>query len=533
MSSAVTKAEITQIFIVLGLTGVGKSTFINTLTNYFKNGSFPNDIKVSIETKHLKSTEGLSSSELNIHDTTSSQTDECTIYKFNKDGINYEFIDTPGLSDTRGIEQDEININKIIDTVSKVPSLSAIIILINGKDCRDVLSLRNAITRLQGFIPDVILNNLVIVFTKCRKDTCTFDLKLFGDLQSNTTFYMDNSTFSTDPYLWSQDSLRFLNLEFQQSMNTIDRMLQTIQQKATISTQAFTDMQSIRFKVKETLHQSKMKFQRIQQLESDIAEAQQQLGVHSNDAVKFQNYTKSTIVTRKDQIDVDYHNTICSNCDYVCHSHCGLQEISTKGDNAFKKCTAMAGYDYCTVCPGKCSYTVHYHAKKKIKEVTETLEEEIAGMKVKYQQATQGVASAQTQITSISSIKSLVEVAIKSMINVITKSCQELKKICRGFNIVDELYITLQQMKVESRLLTSHEAREAADTMINAIKLLSKSLNENCSTLQHSNDDNNNNEIIMTRIRNDTDNNNYPIYIIFQQIMSIIYYFLGIQSINP
>ncbi len=79
--------------LVIGETGSGKSTFINYLTNYFRGGSLQN-IK----------------------------TDMCNQYIFVDSASpaqrQYLFLDTPGLSDTRGAEQDNINMNKIIDGVS-------------------------------------------------------------------------------------------------------------------------------------------------------------------------------------------------------------------------------------------------------------------------------------------------------------------------------------------------------------------------------------------------------------------------------
>lgn len=108
--------------LVIGETGSGKSTFINYITNYFRGGSLQN-VKVAIPSKFRPTiTEQFSHCENNLRDTTQSKTDMCNQYIFvdstSPAQRQYLFLDTPGLSDTRGAEQDNINMNKIIDGVS-------------------------------------------------------------------------------------------------------------------------------------------------------------------------------------------------------------------------------------------------------------------------------------------------------------------------------------------------------------------------------------------------------------------------------
>jgi predicted GTPase len=91
---------------VLGETGVGKSSFINGITN-------SNNCEVGDKGK------------------------ACTV-KFKISRVNigysqYSFIDTPGLNDAKG---DEKNINEIKNGLSDYPNFRCIIILLKFQDTR-------------------------------------------------------------------------------------------------------------------------------------------------------------------------------------------------------------------------------------------------------------------------------------------------------------------------------------------------------------------------------------------------------------
>lgn len=45
-------------------------------------------------------------------------------------------MDTPGLGDVRGFEQDDKNADNILKTVASTPELNSIVIMINGSDGR-------------------------------------------------------------------------------------------------------------------------------------------------------------------------------------------------------------------------------------------------------------------------------------------------------------------------------------------------------------------------------------------------------------
>ncbi|GAM19956.1 hypothetical protein SAMD00019534_031310, partial [Acytostelium subglobosum LB1] len=454
-------------------TKLGKSSLLNIFANFFLKGTFPKNLKVIIETAFFKVTEHQfkgKGSETNVKDQTKSQTSECSHYDFTKDGDDYLFIDTPGVSDTNGPKQDDENISKIIEAAENCESLSAIILVVNGTEDRNVTSLKNAISRLKGAIPDVILNNLILVFTKCEPHTATFQLGLLGHLRTKAIFYMNNSLFVKDPMTWNRVTCIPILKDFQTSLATTDLIMKCIRNKATVSTIEFGNMRKLKFKVQATLHQARLEVKRIQDLQDKILIAQAKLGDFQHNQNMFKDFNKTTEIINRRLVDSPDLSTICNVCTFACHSPCNLKEITVRGDNAFKKCYAMSGRDNCHVCPNGCSYQHHYHKHLKVEEYVTTVDEEIKEMKAKYMSAEAGYNQTTSEINSFKDAKVMIATAINVLTEEITTTCRDLKSICQGFNLVDELSNTIKQMEIEAKLLASNEARASADQMIRVVK---------------------------------------------------------------
>jgi len=122
-------------------------------------------------------------SEATYGDVTKSQTTKCCTYEFkHPDNPSYcfNFIDTPGMSDTNGIEQDDKNIQEIINTAINAGSLSAIIIIASGTEARVTPTIKNTLVRLANNLPDAIYDNLLLILTKCTKASACFSEKAFA-----------------------------------------------------------------------------------------------------------------------------------------------------------------------------------------------------------------------------------------------------------------------------------------------------------------------------------------------------------------
>ncbi|CAI2171856.1 14214_t:CDS:10 [Funneliformis geosporum] len=168
--------------LLLGETGVGKSTFINAFVNYLKfdtledakNGELEVLItsKFSImdddfETKTIKIGEDDSNEQLDH--VGMSATQGCKSYLFQADNNVYiRLIDSPGIGDTRGIDQDKKNFENILKYLGHHKYLNGICILLKPNQSRLNVIFKFCIQELLSHIHKNAKDNIVFCFTNAR-----------------------------------------------------------------------------------------------------------------------------------------------------------------------------------------------------------------------------------------------------------------------------------------------------------------------------------------------------------------------------
>jgi GTPase SAR1 family protein len=168
--------------LLLGPTGVGKSAFINAFVNYLAFDSLndalsdPGPLQYLIPGSFLyNNNEGIhcvSFGEENDSQSCSARfetaTENTMIYTVRHGRSNkvIRFIDTPGICDTRGIDQDYKNVKDILTTLESIEGLSTILFLLPSDKVLLRLSENFCVTELLCHLHRDACKNLIFGFTK-------------------------------------------------------------------------------------------------------------------------------------------------------------------------------------------------------------------------------------------------------------------------------------------------------------------------------------------------------------------------------
>ncbi len=211
--------------LLLGQTGVGKTTFINAFANYLTYNSLGSALKGEIITlipasfhvmnpktfQSTKITVGSPDSNEHYDDHGQSNTQGCQSYKFTFSNRSLRLIDAPGIGDTRGLDQDAKNFEHILAYISQYEYLNGICILLKPNEERLNILFRFCIKELLTHLHVSARENIIFIFTNSRSTfyapgaTAPQLRILLDDLRKTTrvdvpfseenTFCLDNEVF--------------------------------------------------------------------------------------------------------------------------------------------------------------------------------------------------------------------------------------------------------------------------------------------------------------------------------------------------
>ncbi|KAK3487538.1 uncharacterized protein B0T23DRAFT_363533 [Neurospora hispaniola] len=401
--------------LILGETGVGKSTWINAFVNYLSYDTLEDALQAddlkwvipcSFSTQLKDDSDGRGKfvqkdikigSSKSEHDGARGQsaTQSTAVYTVDIDNTRVRLIDTPGIGDTRGLEQDNKNMADILHVLRTYKKLHGILILLKPNASRLTVMFRFCIKQLLTQLHRNAATNIVFGFTNTRgsnyKPGDTFK-PLEALLSSYTTVQL--GLYEQNVYCFDSESFRYLAAQkkgidmgllednmrsWEYSVAECKRLVKYVGELAPHNVRSTINLNETRDLIIKLTEPMALIAQKIA---SSIAVNNDQIKQLQSAKLSRDELEKSLYIQREsvESYEVDAPRTICAHHDCVevrsdfqgrdetvvvykqmCHKPCGLGNSvkrNTKGDPALKQCWAMQN-DFCKMCGH--NYMDHMH----------------------------------------------------------------------------------------------------------------------------------------------------------------------------
>ena len=235
------EAPISHKILLIGETGSGKTSFLNLLCNY----GIVQELGIDVGVKHFCSFNDIKV-ENAISNKMKSKTSDALKYTVSLGGTNLEIIDTPGLGDLRGIEQDINRLEMITQCLRNEESIHCVCLVINGRATHISATLNYALSEITSTLPKSSINNITVVFTNTNGLlNLSFEL---GAISGHFGSEIQHSFCIENPYCLierAQDTVskelltKILRDEFEKTTPTLNKFLRHVTSLDFIQTKDF------------------------------------------------------------------------------------------------------------------------------------------------------------------------------------------------------------------------------------------------------------------------------------------------------
>ncbi|CAE6413858.1 unnamed protein product [Rhizoctonia solani] len=317
--------------LLIGETGSGKTSFMSLLLNLLQ-GNGPFELK---EKHFIDAQSGL--------DRSQSQTTEARIYSFTtSDGVKVEILDTPGLADTRGIDEDKKHKERIFRAIQDlITVIDGVMIVANGRVERLTTATDYTLNILATFFPRSIIDNIGIIFTNIGTGGAGFNFQIQSlphELQKVHHWCLDNPLSLYKNYSdqkasgnlsETKEARQKRNLEdnYDDAIESLDGWLKWLDERRAIPTTAIIELYRKSSHIESRLFATVTSIASLSKLESQLQATS--LALHS--AGREQNILESVQQKLTPQVwaleETTDHNTICTvpGCHSNCHTNCSLE----------------------------------------------------------------------------------------------------------------------------------------------------------------------------------------------------------------
>ncbi|XP_016376572.1 uncharacterized protein LOC107715042 [Sinocyclocheilus rhinocerous] len=461
---------------MIGATGAGKTTLINSMINYILGVQWKDDFRfVLIDEGKQKSQ-------------AESQTSEITAYQINyMDGFRVPYsltiVDTPGFGDTRGIAHDQKITKQIQEFFSArggIDRIDAVCFVVQASLAR--------LTHTQKYVFDSILsifgkdiaqNIIVLVTFADGKSPPVLEAIKVAEVPcstneseeplhfkfNNSALFATNSTSADDEESDCENfDEMFWKLGFS-SMKKFFTSLNTMKtQSLSLTQEVLRERQQLEVQVQGLQPQINAGLTKLDEIKKTTAALEQHKA--EMDANKDFEYELEVTVPKQIENNTSYYLTNCQKCHFTCHDTCVYGNDSDK-----YKCWAMKD-GTCTVCPGKCAWNVHFNQKYKWDYVQEKRKETYQELKKRFEDAHGQVMSNEKIFEELEKEFQVVQDIVAELIEGSQKSLERLQEIALKPNPLStpdyiDLMIESEKQEAKSgfqdRIQSLREVRKKAE----------------------------------------------------------------------
>ena len=348
--------------IIMGETGTGKSTLLNSFVNYLAGVEMEDPFRFRLVVDE----------DTRAGDQSKSQTTEISGYLIENTKLNYglQIWDTPGFGDTQGVERDEKIKEQINELLKKEDECHAI--------CFVVKANVNRLTDIQKYIIDRVL-----LFFGKEAEQNIFLLATFADAnrpevlgaleKSNFPFCEDRwfAFNNADLFKSASDRTPFTQIYWDSTYSKIEKFFRMLGHQTPFSLNTTKAVIEEREKLKMNVEAITTKIDKVLAIKNNGEENLRKLEAEKGQVERTEKFTKKVITHKKVPIPTQNITTFCVQCTETCHENCAIPDDEHKAG-----CWAMTK-GYCRICTGNCKWNWHkntpYIYEDRIEESTETI----------------------------------------------------------------------------------------------------------------------------------------------------------------
>ncbi|XP_072027712.1 uncharacterized protein [Amphiura filiformis] len=394
--------------LILGETGVGKSTWINGFINYnyfadIEEAINSREFRVLIPSRFTFTQQGeekeilIGEADTNENmEVGKSATKKPRSYVFHVGDQIIRLIDTPGVGDSEGIEQDKKNFDNILSYLTYYQEIHAVCILLKPNNSRLTAMFRFCIQELLAHLHSSAKDNIVFCFTNTRAtfyqpgDTLRvlnkeLDKRKVGiKATPHNYFCFDNEAFRflaclKNGVIFSQEDINTYAESWNKSVEETKRFIEHISALRPHRVRNTLNINEVR-RIIVALSKILAKIAKtIQQNVQSGIEAKMQIDLYDKDMDSLKANLKVNGFGIRN-VPLPYPRTICahSNCiryvqvgksrvqnalyDQICHHYCHCVSgipTETTNDSRLQRCACIGRNNYCVHCGHH--YTTHMH----------------------------------------------------------------------------------------------------------------------------------------------------------------------------